>query len=382
MNWSGSKLSLIGLCPHAFAEDHVRQVPRPPHPALAGGSSAHDGLERMVRAAIDDEPIDTQAIAREACAGSAAELADTLQVLELFHDELADDPPPFRPEAVMYVEERLYMDVGPHTFDGKQDVVERYGRTCRITDWKTHWRPLRQEEFERHKQLPRYALLVAENHPGEFDQFELRMRFVRYRGAVREMTLDRIHLDAVKWDLVQEIEQREAQIAAGHFPATPGDWCSICSRTDTCPVVQSFLEHGYDLTMDNDEAATRAAEVVRAIDAHSARLKARLKRYLGGDHPTGRVQLAGGSFGYGPSTKRRADVEDVTEVFTAHGRPVNKQAFRVDIEELEKTLDREPGAVRSAMEAVVEEYEEASCRYRRGEPASGTNDEDLEEVAA
>lgn len=382
MKWSGSKLSLADLCWHAFAEDHIREIPRPPHPALAGGSSAHDGLELMVRATMDDQPIDTNAIARRVCAGGPAEFADTLEVLERMHDELADEPPPFRPEAVIHVEERLYMDVGPHSFDGKSDIVERYGRTCRITDWKTHWRPLTQPEFERHKQLSRYALLIAENHPGEFDQFELRMRFVRYQGAVRERTLDRIHLDAVKWDLVQEIEEKEAQIAAGHFPATPGDWCSICSRTDTCPVVLAFLEHGYDLTMDNDEAATRAAEMVRAIDAHSAKLKRQLKRYLGGDHRTGRVQLAGGSYGYGPSKHRRADVEDVTEVFTAHGRPVNKQAFRVDVDELQRALDREPGAVRSSMEAVIEEFEQAECRYRRGERANSNVDEQLEEVSA
>ena len=72
MIWSGSKLALLRLCGWAFAEDHVRKVKRPPHPALAGGSSTHKGLDRIVRAVIADASIDVRAITREVCPGTPA----------------------------------------------------------------------------------------------------------------------------------------------------------------------------------------------------------------------------------------------------------------------------------------------------------------------
>lgn len=381
MIWSGSKLGLLRLCGWAFAEDHVRNVKRPPHPALAGGSSTHKGLDRIVRAVIDGASIDVRAITREVCPGTPAEYADTLGVLTLLQEELADDPPPFLPSKVIHHEEQLAMSIGPHVFEGTPDLVEAYGRRCVITDWKTHWRPLSQDVFEKDDQLPRYALLVHEQDPDRFDDFELRMRFVRYRGAVRDMELEHFQLAQVKWDLAAEIEEAELRIAnrvsltkygtpyiePQDLLATPGDWCAICSRTDTCPVVQGFLECGLDLTMDNDAAAGIAAESVRAIDAHSAKLKRQLKAYLGGDHPTGRVPLSGGSYGFGPAHHKRADVRDVLDVWKAHEAPLNPYVLRVDVDQLKRSLDRAPGKMRTAMRATIEEYDEADCRYRRGD---------------
>ena len=375
MKWSGSKLGLLRLCGWAFAEDHVRNVPRPPHPALAGGSAAHQGLAHIVQAVIDGAPIDVRAITREVCAGTPAEYADTLEVLTLLQEELADDPPPFLGSKVIHLEERLAMSIGPHTWEGTMDVVEAYGRTCVITDWKTHWRPLSQAVFEADDQLPRYALLVDAQDPERFDTFVLRMRFVRYRGAVREMELERFQLAQVKWDLAAEIEAAELRLATleieddgtAVFPATPGDWCAICSRTDTCPVVQELELAGAAMSIADDDEATHVAGVVRAIDAHSATLKRRLKTYLGRDHPTGRVALSGGTYGFGPSHHKRASVDDVLDVWKAYEAPLNPHVLRVDVDQLKRSLDRAPGRMRTAMRAAIEDYDVADCRYRRGD---------------
>ena len=373
MKWSGSKLALLRLCGWAFAEDHVRMVRRPPHPALAGGGSAHQGLAKVVHAVIDDAPIDVRAITREVCAGTPAEYADTLGVLTLLQEELADDPP-FDGSKVIHVEERMAIDIGPHVFEGTQDLVEAYGRTCVITDWKTHWRPIPQAVFEADDQLPRYALLVDARHPDRFDEFVLRMRFVRYRGAVREMTLERYELERVKWDLAAEIEVAVARMAVPHLlTATPGDWCAICSRTDTCPVVDvtlQTLENGpqpFPYAIESDGHARHEAEVMRAIDAHSAALKRRLKTYLSGDHPTGRIELAGGTYGYGPAHHKRAAVGDVLDVWKAFQAHLNPHVLRVDVDQLLRSLDRAPGRMRTALRATIDYYDEADCRYRRGD---------------
>ena len=55
------------------------------------------------------------------------------------------------------------------------------------------------------------------------------------------------------------------------------------------------------------------------------------------------------------------------EVWEAFDRPHSMHALRVDVDQLNRSLDREPGAVRAAMAAVVEEYEVPHCRYRRGD---------------
>ena len=386
MKWSGSKLSLLRMCGWAFAEDHVRNVKRPPHPALAGGSATHAGLARVVQAVIDDDPIDVRAITREVCPGGPAEYADTLAVLTLLQEELAEDPPPFEGSKVIHLEERLSIDIGPHVYEGTPDLVQAIGqRTCIVDDWKTHWRPLSQDVFEADDQLPRYALLVDAAHPGRFDCFILRMHFVRYRGAVREMTLGSVQLAQVKWDLAAEIEEAEARVKSvwfedqrekmahreqpprNPFPATPGDWCAICSRTDTCPVVDELEVGGAVMSIEDDAAASKMAGQVRAIDAHSAKLKRQLKTYLGGDHPTGRVALAGGSYGYGPAHHKRADVRDVLEVWKEFEAPLNPHVLRVNVDQLKRSLDRAPGKMRTALKATIEEYDEADCRYRRGD---------------
>ncbi|MDK1102517.1 MAG: PD-(D/E)XK nuclease family protein [Actinomycetota bacterium] len=398
MKWSGSKLGLLRLCGWAFAADHIRNVKRPPHPALAGGSATHAGLARLVQAVIDDAPIDVRAITRAVCPGGPAEYADTLAVLTLVQEELAEDPPPFEGSKVIHVEERLSVDIGPHVFEGTPDLVQAIGqRTCVIDDWKTHWRPLSQDVFEADDQLPRYALLVDAAHPDRFDTFILRMHFVRYRGAVREMTLERTHLAQVKWDLASEIEEAEARIvprrtvlligstmptakemalaaASGDFTeepaeliATPGDWCTICSRTDSCPVVQELEANGAAMSIEDDDEAAHVAGVMRAIDAHSAKLKRQLKTYLGGDHPTGRVKLAGGTYGFGPAHHTRADVRDVLEVWEEYEAPLNPFVLRVDVDQLKRSMDRAPGTMRTALKATIDEYDVADCRYRRGD---------------
>lgn len=376
MNWSTSKLELLRLCPFAFLQD-LEGKPRPPQPALDGGRYAHAAIRELVRVVLADEPIDVRAIARRTVPGRAEELAGVLDVLTILQEELADEDATFLriglargAHGVLYVEERLAMPIGPHTFDGQADLVEALGKVCYVTDFKTHWRVESQETFAADVQLPRYALLVDHHHPGRFERFVLRKRFVRYRGAVRELELERHHLEAVRWDLASEIEEAEARIGDRDpfdFPATPGDWCSVCARTDVCPALERFEADDVVAAIADDEAAYLAAARVRVLDAHSAKLKRLLKGYLGADHPTGRVQLSGGSYGYGPSRHKRADVDDVLEVWEAHERPVNRRALRVDVDELRRSLDREPGTVRRAMLATIEEYEQPDCRYRRGD---------------
>ena len=367
-SWSNSKLRLRRICGWAFDREIIQGLEREPNPALGGGSNAHDAIQLFVEAVLADDLIDIQSIARRASAGTPEQMADLIPILGNMQEALLEDPVPINPRHVILVEERMGMELPLSDgriviFDGKADLVSAYRAQCVIEDWKTHWRPLTQEAFEADPQLKRYALLVDANHEG-FEEFVIRMRFVRYQGAVREMTLTRRDLDLAKWDLIAAIEEAEAD---DRYDATPGDWCNLCGHTANCPQVLSFFNDGVQLAVANDDEARRAAATVRAIDAHSASMKRKLKAYLGAEHPTGRVQLSGGSYGFGPQKKRRMDTQDVLDIWEAFERPHNPRVLRVDVDELHRSLDREPGALRMAMAAAVEDFEIPHCRYRRGD---------------
>lgn len=367
-SWSNSKLRLRRICGWAFDREILQGVKREPNPALVGGSNAHDAIQLFVEAILADYLIDIQSIARRASAGTPEQMADLIPILGNMQEVLLEDPVPIHPRHVILVEERLAMPVQLSdgrgvTFDGKADLVSAYRYRCVIEDWKTHWRPLSQEAFEADPQLKRYALLVDANHEG-FDEFVIRMRYVRYRGPPREMTLTRQDLELVRWDLVAAIEEAEAD---DQYEATPGDWCNLCGHTANCPQVQSFLADGVELAVATDEEARRAAAIVRAIDAHSMSMKRKLKAYLGAEHPTGRVPLSGGTYGFAPQKKRRMHTQDVLDIWEAFERPHNPRVLRVDVDELHRSLDREPGALRMAMAAAVEDFEIPHCRYRRGD---------------
>ena len=366
--WSTSKLRLRRICGWAFDREILQGMEREPNPALGGGGNAHDAIQLFVEAVLADDLIDIQSMARRASAGTPEQMADLMPILGNMQEALLEDPVPIHPRHVIRVEERLAMEVQLSdgrgvTFDGKADLVSAYRERCVIEDWKTHWRPLTQEAFEADAQLKRYALLVDANHEG-FKEFVIRMRFVRYRGATREMTLNRLDLQLVRWDLMAAIEEAEAD---DRYEATPGDWCNLCGHTANCPQVLSFFANDVQLAVANDDEARRAAETVRAIDAHSASMKRKLKSYLGGEHPTGRVPLSGGTYGFGPQKKRRMDTQDVLDIWEAFERPQNPRVLRIDVDELHRSLDREPGALRMAMAAAVEDFEIPHCRYRRGD---------------
>ena len=79
------------------------------------------------------------------------------------------------------------------------------------------------------------------------------------------------------------------------------------------------------------------------------------------------MQLAGGSYGFGPAHHNRADVRDVLDVWKEYETPVNPFVLRVDVDQLKKSLDRAPGTMRTALKATIEEYDVADCRYLRGD---------------
>ncbi len=367
--YRNSQLRLLPECGHAYAEQYVRGVEPLPVPSLHGGQNVHAAIRAAVHEIVSGSPfLNIHEITYRVVRGGDAEYFDALQVLTLFQESLAEDFT-IDPKGVFLAEERLETELEvrgePVTFFGTPDMVERTGaHRCRITDFKTHWHPLPREVFDADVQLPRYALLVAARYPA-FTEFELVMRFVRYKNNYHTHVLTAADLGQVRENLVQQIATVRDAEARGQFEATPGSWCSLCGFHHTCPVIRRLREGGIDeLSIDNDERARTIAGELIALDAWATATKDRLRRYLD-EHPKGFVAVAGGSYGYGPVNEREIYGPELKRALTAEGVEPPDHLFKVDLKELDKFKRRLPEKIVAAIDEVTVERTTARMQFRR-----------------
>lgn len=365
-----SQLRLYGECGWAYNEAYVRNTPPMPSPALHGGQNVHSAIRAAVHEIVSESPIlNIHEIAYRVVRGSDMEYFDALQVLTRFQESLGEDWE-IDPKAVFLCEERLAKVIDVYgelvEFYGTPDMAERVTRTrCRITDYKTNWWPENRQQFEAGKQLPRYALLLHHNYPA-FTEFELVKRFVRYSNNYQSMVITADDLRQVEIDLVQEIATAVDRERNNDFEATPGNWCTLCSYTHTCPRIRQLRDRAIDdLSIEDDGAAQRLAGDVVAVEAFAASAKERLKRYLGGIHPKGFVQVGEGSYGYGEVNERAVTVPDLKRVLTEQGIEPSDRLWRVDLDALDRLKKRLPAQIVAAIDGVIETSTTARFQHRR-----------------
>ncbi len=367
-----SQLRQIRACPFAYAERYVHGKQGQPSPALEGGRHVHDAIALAVKEVVAGGPwLDVHQLAFRAVRGGTVEYAAAVEILTSFTESLTDEDFEIDPRAVFVLERQLEMALrlwnGEEVvFFGTPDLAERTGkRRCRITDWKSHWRPESQEEFRADQQLKRYALLISEAYPA-FEEFELVKRFVRYRRNSYSETITRDDLVQVRHQLISEIQAAREIEERGEFPATGGEWCGLCEFHASCPVIAKWRELGIDeVTIDSDARASELAGAAIAMDAAAGRLKDRLKRYLGDEHLHGAVPVAGGFYGYGTMEKREAALEDVRAAFDKHGTSIPDQVLRIDLDELDRLQKRLPEALVQSLRSAVKTKQGAQCRFHR-----------------
>lgn len=371
MPMRNSQLSLLRHCGHAYAETYVRGSEGGFSPSLHAGSNVHSAIAATVHAILAGEPMDVHGLAYRTVTGGDAEYQDAVEVLTTFVEQLGqEDGFSIDPKAVFLVEKRLEMPVrlwdgSEETFFGTVDLAERVGRkTVRITDWKTHWHPETEAEFQADQQLKRYALLVHQEYPG-FERFELVKRFVRYRNNYHREVLSVGDLTAVRDQLASEMTAAKEIEAAGVFPATGGDWCGLCRHQHTCPLIAKWNQEGIDVAIPSDERASEMAGAAIAMDARSKRIKEQLKRYLGDEHQTGAVPVAGGEYGYGPANEREITIAALREAFAKSGAELPDDILRVDLTELDRLKKRIPETLVAAIDAATETKQGAKCQFRK-----------------
>lgn len=373
-----SQLRMLRSCRWAYAEEYLRGTLGSPSPTLQAGSNVHEAIRLALTSLVEQEKkkglvfLDVQNLAYQAVQGGNVLYADAVEVLTRFSESLIEQELEIDFRNAFLVEEVLTMPLtllsGEEVvFRGTADLAERTGaRSCRITDWKTHRHPETQDEFEADSQLKRYALLVSHEFPA-FEEFELVKRFVRYRNNYRTMTVTRDQLEAIRWELISEIGAAREIEDRGDFQATGGDWCGVCAFHHTCPLIQKYRDAGEDLlSIPDDDRATELAGAAIALDAASDNLKNRLKAYLGHTHTSGVVPVAGGEFGYGPTTSREVPLAPLRAAFDEHGAELPEDVLKVDLKALDRLAKRLPDSLTGAIEQVTITTESTRCQFRKG----------------
>lgn len=360
-------------CGFAYRRTYVEGIEGLPSPDLQRGASVHDAIKLAIRSLINTGMLDIHEVAYRAIRGGNAEYAEALAVLVRFQEAVGIEFD-LDADAVFLVESRLEAEIalpsgGPVLFHGTPDVAERVSRRrCRITDFKTHWHPESEEEFRADPQLERYALLVAREFPA-FQEFELVKRFIRYANAFHTTTITRDDLEEIERRLALEIELALEAEEDDQLAATPGAWCALCAHHAACPVIAEFRHRGEDtLSIADDARAAELAGAAVAMDGLTRRLKAQVKRYLGADHPTGRVALAGGEYGYGPVSHREVQLPKLREAWEAKGAAVPDDVLRVDADALDRARRRLPDSLIHDIEAATRTWESSQARFRRVAP--------------
>src|SRR5690606_12434252 len=369
--YRGSQLRLLRSCAFAYEREYVDRTAGSPSPALQSGRNVHAAIPEALRAILADGLVNVHEIAYRCTQGGDVEYADAIRVLTTFQEALGVDFD-IDPKGVILVEQKLTMpltltDGTQVQFYGTPDLVERVGRkTLRITDWKTHWKPMSDEECEADPQLRRYALLVDREFPG-YERFVLIRRFIRYRNNFHEQVVTAADLPAIEAELVAEIEEERRRRAAGDFPATGGDWCALCSHHAACPLINDLRAIEADeLSIPDDDRARELAGRAIALDAAADRLKAQLKAYLGGEHGTGYVDVAGGTYGYVPVAQRYVPPAELQRVCEQHGVELPPELFRDDLKVLDRLAKRLPDAIVREIEGITVHSQTSRCQFRRG----------------
>lgn len=371
--YRNSQLRLLPQCGWAYRQRYVVDAIPQPSPSLRAGTNVHHAVALAIRELVRGGAwMNVHELAYEAVRGGDVEYTDALDVLTKITESLVEEGGlRINPKAVFLLEERLEMPIElsdgiPITFFGTPDLVERSGlKVCTITDWKSNWRPDSQDEFEADQQLPRYALLVHHHFPA-FTEFRLVKRFVRYWNNVRERRIGVEDLRDVELQLVSEIEVAERRTLADDFEPTGGSWCSLCEYHHNCPLIARYRDVDADqLSIPTDTRASELAGAAIALEAAADRIKLPLKRYLGSEHPTGAVPVAGGgSYGFGPVVHRDVGVDDLREVFKGHGLAMPPELLKVDLQVLDRVRKRLPDDLCSAIDRITTLTESAQCRYR------------------
>lgn len=294
-------------CPHRFKEIHENGV-IDTGPEAIRGQGFHEAAGRYILKLADARQSDNPDFAASALEEALARVPMSellmLEVRRLFWRWA---------EGFRLNLDTFYAAEERQTSDGATwmpDLVEAMVGLLRITDWKTYFVALTEEQAKDEFQTKFYLWRARAQWPG-FSHYRMRYVFVRL-GVEVEVELTNEELD----DFEQNIQALLAGIArarqTGYWPAVPGKHCRVCRLR--CPIADVPVARPLRLVTKEEAAAVAAQLLVREKDVKELRevLRGWCSEY--GPVHVGEMQL-----GLEPTTKTTFPLPEVLEVLVKHG---------------------------------------------------------------
>jgi len=266
----------------AFEKKYIAKEPESKGPNTEFGSVVHRVFEKIMRARVEMEEYDVPGIIESSMSPGVAERAGEIyDIVEKFVNIFRVDA-----SRVAGIEEKLAVDIdnNPVDFDdenayfrGVIDLLEIDKNVATITDYKTQFNILSDDDMNSNIQLSRYCWLVKKHFP-QIDKFVVKIYFARY-GATRSST--RSLGDVVKTGVeigmsVRGIEKTET------WDAMPSDVCLYCGYSKSCPLVSDNGDDADVLGSDvlvSEESAQSAARTLVAMKERIKKLERSLRDY-------------------------------------------------------------------------------------------------------
>lgn len=258
------------------------------------------------------------------------------------------------PKNIHGIEERIALDDDFDECDWKEasyrgivDLQQVTGSHAIITDWKSQFHILAQNELDTHEQGTMYCWMMWKQYP-HLREFTFRIWYLRY-GFCHETTRTEEDLEVFEKTLMI---REKALASLDNWDPVPGPHCQYCDFTHLCPIAQDLSPANPAII--TQEQATLAAQRLVVLDVVTKGLKEGLKNYVDKNDS---IRLGDKfQYGYRHSESLKWKAADVEEVLREHDRDLSEVA-NVDVKAMKKlikALTREDPALAERLEDLAE----------------------------
>jgi RecB family exonuclease len=334
--YSHSRFELFETCPAAYKKKYIDEEPETPSAPLIIGKLIHQVIQEYDRHLLDNklqtditelDDISRRLFYQTALAlgterwGEVEKIVQTVGEMHIFY-----------PAVTVGIEEafEIDMDMGGITFKGIMDLLEIQNNEATIVDYKTDWRVRSQTEVNKDAQLHRYALAVHKYYP-QVNIFKGRLEFVR-SGIVREIEIDIADIYNTEQSIRELINRIENET---EFSPQPGEGCTWCSYTETCPALKNLSNQIICVSLAD------AAQIVGELAILEKQVADRKKALQPWCNKNGSVSLNGISWGYFPSITQK--IKDAAKFITVlKGADMDPSPYlSVDMKKAKKLLNND-----------------------------------------
>lgn len=316
--YSHSKIQR-GHCPFSFKRRYIDKAKGIPGEQLLFGQVVHRIIADILNALVKHHEVFYPEIIKEHTPVRLINRVEEIQhLIDIFREKFDVNY-----DNVVGIEEKVAIDLRGYGTDwdaayirGILDIVEIEGKHATITDHKTQYNILSDDDMRNNPQLTFYALLTKMFYP-QVETFTVRIYFARYGFTkASERTLEDIHR---YWNTLQ-IQIGTIENIDEWIPI-PGQTCSICEYMHECPLA-AYDSSGLEVpAVMNEAEAIKQAKLLRVREEQVKQAKSLLAHYASIHGP---IHVSDKwSYGYVPRQSVEWPVEATKETFRRHDHSID-----------------------------------------------------------